>query len=827
MTIKKAYLLGLLFLLVFTGCGGSNVSTLSSGVVGGEDVVFGRVLLDKPAAGATAQLTDLSGVPLGYPPAEVDETGNFRIQTNIAALPPEFRVSVRLDGSSPWDLPIVADVRDYNEDKSVFCNILTTAAALYRQRKGVTAEEAAIWVRGIFDIPSGVDIGWGLDESTRSAFRHSVFLTEMAGGSVAGRIDALIENGPVTGQILTTLAITLVADLATDAIGEVAGSVAQALGLNIGDDDEVTDLSKELSDIQSQIDRLSSQLQTDFNQLETAIAFETLVDEYTDLTISLEDTISGIEVATQDLATEATESDITNEPFSPDSDLTDLLSQIAAYDAESDIRILVDTLLGRNQSPSLLKIYLEILAYQSVPPLIDTGTSPAPVFASTPVLSNTLIFDRFERLSDYYFLIQTLALNLLVENANLSQDQATVEEARDTATALSHALVEQYWERGFPLDSDFYLANPQAAFEGRGKEPLPSTPSGTLFYTQIQAPVVGYPNFNDDGQALIDQAESFQAPGYPSGWRLASLDELQQLRALALQANPDNVINGLALLGFSTAGWEGDLWFPDYDQPGVDGLSGNYFLKVYDFIDGVAGGYESVIFETDLLGAEISYIQVNYLPFDSSQTYEHIVASGFRPTTAPQLTLSPDGTAVTATLNGEDISQYTVWTSSNPEQLEVDNLGEDSGTLTWHPGAGPLAAQTITATIQGMDSATGQSRQLQATLSVPVPSPAPVRELTRIVISPSNLIVDDTSADIPFTATAYYDDRTLQDVTGQVSWELLLPDGSPYPIFEASINGSIPGILIFISPIINNPEFTVQATLDDVVGTTQVEVATP
>ena len=110
---------------------------------------------------------------------------------------------------------------------------------------------------------------------------------------------------------------------------------------------------------------------------------------------------------------------------------------------------------------------------------------------------------------------------------------------------------------------------------------------------------------------------------------------------------------------------------------------------------------------------------------------------------------------------------------------------------------------------------------------MPVPSPAPVRELTRIVISPSNLIVDDTSADIPFTATAYYDDRTLQDVNGQVSWELLLPDGSPYPIFEASINGSIPGFLIFISPVINNPDFTVQATLGDVVGTTQVEVATP
>ena len=125
-----------------------------------------------------------------------------------------------------------------------------------------------------------------------------------------------------------------------------------------------------------------------------------------------------------------------------------------------------------------------------------------------------------------------------------------------------------------------------------------------------------------------------------------------------------------------------------------------------------------------------------------------------------------------------------------------------------------------------MDAGSGAGKVLTQTITVPVPSPSPSRELTSIVIKPSNLILLDISQNTPFKAIGYYDDRSIADLTSQVTWSLELPNGFEYPRLEATINGSIPGVLIFFTSVVTDPNFTVKATLDGVVGTTQVEAAT-
>ena len=126
-----------------------------------------------------------------------------------------------------------------------------------------------------------------------------------------------------------------------------------------------------------------------------------------------------------------------------------------------------------------------------------------------------------------------------------------------------------------------------------------------------------------------------------------------------------------------------------------------------------------------------------------------------------------------------------------------------------------------------MDDDTGQVKTLQSTITVQPPDPAPTRTLTGILLSPSNSILLNSSTNTPFKAVAFYDDNTIEDVSQKVSWSLELPDGSPYPSGKATINGSIPGILVFTGPILGDSTVVVKATLNGIVGETQLLVATP
>ncbi len=891
-TLYKLMIL-LSFALVMAGCGNTDVDFVSTNGLGvrSSEVLFGRTLLEAPASGALAELTDLSNRPLSYEAVEVDSSGNFRIPIEIGLLPEEFRVRITHPKTSPWDVPIIANVRNFTKGDSVYPNLLTTAAALYRERQGGTQDEAVSWVKTTFQIPKDVNIGYGIDESRRAPFKHSVFLLKAAeNGGVSAFLSSIVDSPPVAERSFASEAtgpsfgrrvgVSVVASIGLSIIdrvgGTLVGQIAQSLGLNTGDSSEIQMVGQQLVEIQNDLEALNQEIESDFNQLDKLAVTSSLLQIYVTGTESLQSDLAEIEVQTEDLLTEALDARITNAPFIPDSGVADLLSSISGYNGRTDLDVIATQLLGNSNSgqASLLEVYQKLLSESlgvaPIPP--DGGTV---VWARTPVLTNPRIFDAFERFLAFYTQQQTLALNLVAENANSSFDEATVSESKQTAGKfqVDQALQSQYL--GAPLFSDKYLAFPGFAFGFPFYGPAPSSPSGTIFYSDIQDTALAYTNFSeqqvqepgafyvilssDGGQNFIQQTQTFKGPGYPSdnptkfdpsvddasqGWRLPTLPELEQLRTLALGVNPSDATAGLLSLGFQAPDdWDGTLWYLDYTEPNVRGFADsnrveiNEFdpVKAYVFSTGDKLGYTAPEALNDLYQNPRCYMQVHYQSFSEDQGYERIVAAGFRPTEAPELALSSDGSQVIASFNGQDISRFCVWSSSNPGRLEVRGLGSDAGKLIWHltDSTPIIPSPTVTASWQGMNPSNGEAVNLSTSLEVPVPDPPPVRNLTSILINPSNLILLDASANQSFVAMGYYDDGSVEDLTDQAIWSLELPDGSAYPPGEAEIsNGATPGILVF-NPTNQTPFFildpllTLKATQGNVVGQTQVEVATP
>ena len=853
--------------VVLAGCGSSGIDFVtadgsSTGAMNPQ--LFGRALLDRPANGATAELTDLSGNPLGFQ-AKVDETGNFRIPVVRDALPEEFRVRVLLHSDSDWDLPIIANHRI--GEQAAYPNILTTAAALYRERNSVSQAEAESWVRLTFNIPDDAHIGWGVDESTRSDFRHSTFLAQaLANGGVSSFLNARLDNREVVGQsiedadepsIPSQVGASIIANIGADAILDASsallGLIGQSLGLNIGNSTSVQDVSNQLSEIQNDIGDLERQLAADFEVLSKLSEAQSLINSYLTLTTSLQPVLTGIQAQTENLVTVSASADITNAPFNPDQAVEDLLAGLASYGAEADLDQMETALLGRNQTASLLRLYSQLVAINvGVPPIDPAGSTPV-AWANTPVLTNLLIQDAIYPIVEFYGQQQILALNLVVENANASLNQATVEDARETAADFQVALAEQLQYARLALPSDLYFANPGAAYESGTETPK----NATIYYSQLQAKTAAYRDigyrqsgpalytvYSDGAQQFRTECASFQAPAYGSGWQLTTLNQLRQLRALALQADPNSAVGGLTKLGFTlTSDFEDNpyLWYYDPNSSDINGtvytegqnltiqIRENDPVKRFDFATGDTYGYNPPDM-ADLFRSEYAYLELRPQNFNGDSTpFKKVVACGLRPAKPPELTLTSDekGPKITAEFNTDIVNEYCVWQSSNFRQLEVRSLGEDSGRLIWHPSDEPLTAQTITVSYQGMDADTGQVKTLQSTITVQPPDPAPTRTLTGILLSPSNSILLNSSTNTPFKAVAFYDDNTIEDVSQKVSWSLELPDGSPYPSGKATINGSIPGILVFTGPILGDSTGVVKATLNGIVGETQLLVATP
>jgi hypothetical protein len=836
-------------LALTAGCGGTSSPGVreSTGATPFQSrVLFGRVLLDQPPTGAIVQVADLNGEDLGLPDGTVDETGNFYIPIRGAALPEELRIQVSPSPGSPWDLPIVAIVPS---GRAAFCNILTTAAVLYRERHQSSQSAAEAWARRTFEIPEGVPLGSGVDESTRSDFRHADFLERARGrGGPAAHLAALLAASDSSFEfgIVSTIAINLVADLGSDAIGAGTGRIAQALGLNTGNSQEIQEATEDLAEIQAEISQLSSEISADFAQLERELrtVAEAAADLllYQQLTTSLQPYTIAISNRSLNLLTLSATNPITNSPFIPDSGVTAFLSNLANFDVATALKVISDTLLGQ-EDLGLLQVYRQLDAFRfGVTPPADPTQQP--VYEQTPVISNTLNFNSYERVFRYYLLHQVLGLNLLVENANASLEPSIIEDSRLTAAQFNTNVPLQAQVAGLPLASDSYLSLTNTVSKQRTRQPLPATPSATIYYTQIQAPFPAYgapPPVGDGGLGMVDIADKFEAPGYSGGWQITNLDDINFLRELALQANPTDVLAGLQELGFTApSGWDGSIWFIDYENPYIQGIDPNTFyhvsendyIKLYNFKTNQTTGY-NITDMAPLYYASYPYIFKRYQGYGVDENYRNLVAAGFRPTAELSIGLSADGSEVQAFLNGDqNVTPFCSFTSSNPGQLELLFTEENSAKLVWHPAAGALTNQTITATLEGMNS-DGIVRTLTASTAVQVPSPAPRRTMTNLVLTPGNKILLDPSEQTVFKATAFFDDRSVENVTNQVtSWSLELPNGQPYPSGEATINGTVPGILIFnTQAFIVDPIVVVKAALDTgngiVTGQTQLEVSLP
>jgi hypothetical protein len=801
-------LVGMVTLL--SGCGDSQGSFLTNAPgTRSSGEVYGRVLLERSAAGASVQVTDLAGNSLGG--GTVDSTGNFRVAVASETLPSEFRVKVDMPAGSSWDLPLLANV---DRDGAAFCNVLTTAAALYRDRNGGSQEAAEAWVRRTFAIPQGVLLGSGVDESTRSFFRHSLFLDRARSrGGVSAYLSSLIESGQVSpqfGEVAGAIALSIALDLAADGIEDAIGRVAQWLGFNIGNSDEVDEALDALNSIESSLATLESQISEDFTTLENDLAnveqAATLLEAYENLSQALEKPVAELDTRTLELIVLGRTNTITNEPRLPLVGFDTFATSLSNFNSETTLALIADLVLGQQQL-GILEVYRRLISLQlGVTP---TGST---VFAYTPFLSNSLFFDPYESVFQYYANAQILGLNLLVENANLALSPSIVADARVTIAKLRTNLALQSQAVGFPLPSDFLLSMPANAFKPRQYQPAPATPSATILYTQVMAPTAAL----NDQQAFLSLTQDFQAPGYPSGWRLPTTDELNFLYDVAIQRNPSDSKAGLQSLGFELPdNWDGYLWYLySSGEASAD-------VYVYNFNTGQPDN------AIPSPGVEYGYIEVCSQGFDSSASYVELVAAGFRPTGPLSLQLAAGGTELQAFLNDENVTKYCAFSCSGPRQLELVETTQNSVTLVWHPGAGPLSAQTVTATLPGMNASDGTPKELRAALQVQVPSPPPTRTATSLLLTPSNTVLTEPGAQTVFKAIAFYDDKTIADVSQQVDWSLELPNGLPYPPGSATINGSIPGNLIFTQFPVSQPTVVIRATLaaEAVTGTTQLTVS--
>ncbi len=856
--------------LLIAGCGSdsSSISGLSGSAnvnPGGSQTarqVFGRVLLEAPLQGATVQLTDLGGRPLPrVPTTTVDESGNFRLPTQGLLLPAEFRVVVNPPVGSPWNLPIVANVGNYNDNGIVFANILTTMVAQHRSQNSANQADSESWLRSLYKIPASVDIGYGVEESRHSPFTHSKFLQDAASrGGPATYLQQIVTTGVLPKSVFATIGSALGEKLGASILdlteGNAIGFVAESLGLNVGNSKDIEKVSEQISELQTQIKTLSSDLQADFAALsaqlaEVAEAISLLSDYNTQVGV-LDSDINEIQILTDNLVATSSTATITNAPFTPSSGVTALLTSLANFEAETALASLSDNLLGRNQLQSLLYVYLQLLSLQQgVSPQGITNSSTAPVWGYSPLISNQKITDRLQDFLDFYAGQQTFAFNLLVEQANASGDPATIANAQIQSRDYYQAIAQEQDRVPPPLKSVSFLSNPQVAFQSRSYNPRPPVPSGILYCTQVQSPTTAYNEvntqfdprfqvftvFSDGGFTFKNQTEAFQLGNLPSGWRVMSKDEAEQLHSVVAGSNPQEAAANLIKLGFvPPTQWDGTVWIVDPDEANVQGqpvkvnglaldFSGNYPFKVYNLFDGSFFGLTESDVANQLIGHKHAYIQVHYQSFGSDQPYDEVVAAGFRPTVAPTVSMI-NSTQLRALIGTSDVTSACQWSSSNNAQLEVSNRADNPGALLWHPKPGlTLVPQTITATMSGMDSTNGSQRTFSTTFSVPVPDPAPARTLKSIVVTPSNRILLN-QVTTQFKAVAFYSDFTSEDVTESVTWSLQNLDGTPYPANQATITGSVQGALAFTGPV-TDPDIVVVAVAESVTGKTRLEVEVP
>lgn len=560
--------------------------------------VFGRVQTNELVEGATIVATDLTGRPLAGP-VLTDATGGFWLR---GTLPEDFRLVATLPGAGET---LAAEVRGQDSAGRLLpINAVTNLVSLYlAQRPAATLLEAETAIRATLEIPSTVDLGFGLGESRYSPFSHTVFLNT---ASTAGGIDALSSSvvaaaiagetrvfrklGALRGQalfqdggeadaaeelasgLLNAAGETLGVNIFTDATKGLYGWAAGACGWNFGTAGALDQIENQLDGLSDQVQSLSNQVSEDFQTLDNILALQSLVTTLRNKKDDLgTNDVGPIQTTLNGLVNLARATSPTNVPVPTNSLVTNLVATFNANSTTGQLNDLTNAQLGNLGE---INVNANLMAVK----MVQSGLATATLSGSNlyyDVRRNDILYTCLDQLS-FYEGAQAAAGYLLAEIAHTQTNlsQAIIETA-GTLTSLAATLQTQRQQLPDPLPSDdFYVDVEHGLVWYLVATPLWNTPS----YPVSNPPF----NYAFDILGFSELASrSFQIGDIPLEFTLATVDQMDILIGQAKSAYLNNggasvssgsktmeVLPGLAELGFKG--------LPDVNALTTDGDQGTW-----------------------------------------------------------------------------------------------------------------------------------------------------------------------------------------------------------------------------------------------------------
>ena len=836
--------------LNLSACGTNTEDDLDGAVItdGKPVTFFGMARLDVPLAGASLDIVDAKGKSLLDAPIAVTGSGLFFCTTPLPA-------NFRLVANSPTAGKVYREVRNHGgTPRMVGINVATHLLALYLDRYPTVAlVTAEARVRNFLALPPGTSLDTGLD-AQRGPFSSQVFMREArnAGGfqaysaSLVDYIYAGVrrpytvfddeEGGGAGTSFASTVFANVLGDLVAAPISagiayganKLVGWLAGLMGFHLG--------GPSLKDISKQLDQVLDQL----NQLQQQISAQTLTLEYTTDQSSLENYVAAIVYATNALNAAVSATSGTSSPVDPTSN-TQLNLTLWGTNWGNSCNVILDYLLGRNSAPNnMVNLYTAIVMGR------HGADSQPSLYQGYPLRSNALL-GQIEQSLVYYLNVVSLGANLMAEVSHLC--------TRNSQTGNFNAIAA-------PIMQAKTQITQVVADSKRAAQQIPGPLGSDDVLVDMENRVTWYlpvwPTWNDSSSYNCSPSSgTYGTLQLPNRFQPATKAQLDALRQRLLAMNPSAPVAALTTLGFDLAtngivvnNNKLHVWMYETDKNG-NRVAGAYYrledgstdhVKSSDLDKTAYPSLQTLSFplqevednpSTPLLGSAVPALpsgNLSILVDAWGANTLQALANSTPILGGGNFVVNGKGYSVpvgTTTRGQYDVTDYVVWSSSNPSAAEISNLADGTaGNVTWHPAnVVPGSTQvTMTATVFNQPgSPVSTSVPLTAASSLPA---APT--LLSIVVLPDNLLYGLPARNEYYQATGFYSDQTAIDLSNQVSWSVVDTNtGAAVPSAQAGFTTSQKNLLVVNSNTLQSPNLTIKATLGGLTGSANVQVPIP